>query len=394
VSDVAPNRWLMLGLGMLAQAACYLPVIALTFLIPALQAETGLRLAALGLLIGAPSAGMVLMLIAWGWLADRRGERLAMSAGLALTTVMLALAAYADHPGLLAALLVATGAASASGSAASGRVVLGWFPAERRGFAMGVRQTALPLSGVFAGLAIPPIAIAYGVRGALLACALICLVAALLVFAFVVDPPRPARTEMTARSPYRRPELWRIHGASFLLVVPQFATSVFMVAYLVGDRGWSLVAAGQLAALAQLLGAVGRLACGRWSDVVASRIGPMRQLAWAISAAVLALALATQLETAAAVPLLVFAAALSMSGNGLAFTAVAELAGPVWAGRALGTQNTMQNLAAAGTPGLLGLLIVPAGYAAAFAVSGTLALLAAISLTGQGKPASRSGEGL
>jgi hypothetical protein len=32
-------------------------------------------------------------------------------------------------------------------------------------------------------------------------------------------------------------------------------------------------------AVAQLAGAAGRLACGRWSDAVGSRLRPMRQLA-------------------------------------------------------------------------------------------------------------------
>ncbi|MFD0591205.1 hypothetical protein ACFQZ4_00255 [Catellatospora coxensis] len=35
----APNRWLMLGLGMLAQGACYLPTGALILLVPALRAQ-------------------------------------------------------------------------------------------------------------------------------------------------------------------------------------------------------------------------------------------------------------------------------------------------------------------------------------------------------------------
>ncbi len=61
----------------------------------------------------------------------------------------------------------------------------------------------------------------------------------------------------------------------------------------------------------------------------------------------------------------------------LAFTAVAELAGPAWAGRALGIQNTGQNALAALTPPIVAVLIGAAGYPAAFAVAGVLPLAAA-----------------
>ncbi|MFD0591206.1 MFS transporter [Catellatospora coxensis] len=329
----------------------------------------------MGLLLGAPSAGMVLALIAWGWCADRYGERLTMTAGLACATLTLTLAAYATGLAALGAALTLAGAACASGNAASGRVVLGWFPPQRRGFAMGLRQTALPVSGALAGLGTPLVAQAHGVRGVLLVCAAVCLVSAVAVGVFVVDPPRPEPAVVAAAG--RTAGLWRIHGASLLLVVPQFTTSVFAVAYLVGERGWSESAAGRAAAAAYLLGGAGRLVCGRWSDAVASRLRPMRQLAVVNAAVVLLVAGATQAGSGLTAPLLVLAVAVSMSGNGLSYTAVAEHAGPVWAGRALGTQNTVQNVGAALTPAALGLLIAPAGYGAAFALAGALALLAA-----------------
>jgi MFS family permease len=60
----------------------------------------------------------------------------------------------------------------------------------------------------------------------------------------------------------------------------------------------------------------------------------------------------------------------------LAFTAIAEIAGPFWSGRALGVQNTSQHLASAAAAPLFGALIGVAGYAAAFAVSALLPLLA------------------
>src|SRR5262249_52320986 len=108
-----------------------------------------------------------------------------------------------------------------------------------------------------------------------------------------------------------------------------------------------------------------------------SRMRPMRILALATTAALLALALVAVAAPVLAVPILLAAAVLVVSTNGLAFTAVAELAGPAWAGRALGIQNTGQNALAALTPPTVAVLIGAAGYPAAFAVAGVLPLAAA-----------------
>ncbi len=58
---------------------------------------------------------------------------------------------------------------------------------------------------------------------------------------------------------------------------------------------------------------------------------------------------------------MVTATVLTVADNGLAFTAVAERAGPFWSGRALGIQNTAQFLAASAVPPLAGLAITHLG---------------------------------
>jgi MFS family permease len=370
----------MLSLGMAAQGAGCVFMYGLPFLLPAFRAERGLTLVQAGILVGAPSAGMLLTLIAWGWVADRYGERPAMTTGLALAAGFLVAAAYAGSPALLGIMLALAGASAAAANAASGRVVLGWFPKEKRGVAMGWRQTAQPLGVALAGVVVPLCAT---IRVALLVMAVICLVVAVLVAAFVIDPPRPAVAGSgRAASPYNQPALWRVHGASMLLVVPQFATSGFALTYLVTDQHWHTGTASRLIAAAQLAGAAGRLLCGRWSDRVSSRVGPMRQLA-VVNAAVMML-LAAAVSTRWGVPMVIAALVISMSGNGLAFTAVSELAGGSWAGRALGAQNTGQNLIAAGTPAVIGAIVTGAGFAAAFGIAGVFALAAAVAVPGEG----------
>ncbi len=390
ISGARPNPWLMLALGVAGQGSACVFMYGLPFLLPTFQSEQGLSLAQAGVVVGAPSAGMLFTLVAWGWIADRYGERLVMTVGLGLATVLLVPAAFSTGPGALAALLGVAGAAGAATNVASGRVVLGWFPKERRGVAMGWRQCSQPLGVAVAGVVTPLAVHIGGVRGALLAMAAICLVMTLCAGFLIVDPPRPAAVARSAgtpgrrpgnASPYGNPALWRVHAASMLLVVPQFATAAFALTYLVAERNWPAATASGLITVAQFAGAGGRLLCGRWSDRVGSRVRPMRQLALVNAAAMICLALAvhaqaTRLGGVVAPALLIAALVISMSGNGLAFTAVSELAGSSWAGRAMGVQNTVQNLVAAGTPPALGALITHTGFGTAFALAGVIALAA------------------
>ena len=370
------QRWLVLAAGTVALTAGSAFQYGLAYLIPALRAS-GLSLAQAGVIVACPTAGLLLTLVAWGAAADRWGERRILAAGLGVAGLVLLAAARARGMAALGACLVVAGAAGASVYAASGRLILGWFAARERGLAMGIRQSAQPLGVAVAGLALPTLA-ARGLAAAFAFLGGFCLLAAALVVAVVRDPARDGERAQAQRgSPYRTRVLWRIHAASALLVVPQFTVSTFALVFLVDTRGWRAPAAGALLAAAAAGGAASRLGAGHWSDRLGSRMRPMRILALATTAALLALALAAVAAPVLAVPILLAAAVLVVSTNGLAFTAVAELAGPAWAGRALGIQNTGQNAVAALTPPLVAVLIGAAGYPAAFAVAGVLPLAAA-----------------
>jgi sugar phosphate permease len=372
-----PNRWLILGFGLAAQASTAAFLYGIPTLIPELRDEYHLTLAGAGWVVAAPTIGLLCTLIAWGAAADRYGERKVMVIGLGLTTLFISLAVPISNLGARTVLLGLAGAASGSVNAASGRVVLGWFGPRERGIAMGARQTAQPLGVGLAALVLPLIGTKFGVGWALVFPAGFCFLAVVLVFAFVVDPPRQlAATAVASGSPYRSPTLFRLHAASTLLVVPQFAVSAFTLTYLVTERHWTSTQAGRLIFAFQVLGAAGRLAAGWWSDRADSRLGPMRIVAGVSALSMLAVALGDHTGSPLVIGALGVAAVISVADNGLGFTAAAELAGTAWAGRALGAQNTAQNVASALTPPLLGALIGGAGYASGFAVTAIFPVLA------------------
>jgi sugar phosphate permease len=374
------RRWAMLAASTGAQASAAVMIHGPAFLIPVLHERRGLSLATAALVAAASMLGVMLTLVAWGWVVDRRGERFSLLVGLVATSLAGAASTRVHSTVLLALTLLVAGATAASTGSASGRVVVGWFPPRQRGLAMGIRQTAQPIGVGVAAITIAVVADRHGISTALWIPTAATALAALAVAVVVLDPPRPERKAGPAPNPYVQDTfLARIHGVSVLLVVPQFLVWTFALVWLIDDRHWSPAAAGALVAAAQVFGAAARILVGGLSDRVGSRIVVLRWVAVAAAATMAGLGLTAGLDLAVSVVLLVVATMVTVADNGLAFTAVAERAGPFWSGRALGIQNTAQYLTAAASAPIAGAAISHWGYATTFAL-GTLGPLVALPL--------------
>ncbi|MGC2654337.1 MAG: MFS transporter [Mycobacterium sp.] len=346
------------------------------FLIPKLVSDRT-SLAEAALLASMPSFGMMLTLIPWGYLLDRVGERIVLSVGLGLTAAAGFAAASMHSMVAVATFLVLGGMAAASTITASGRLVTGCFPQEKRALAMGIRQTAQPLGIAVAALAMPELA-KRDLSLALMFPAVLCVLAAVASAVGVQDPPRPDREDADHEelaNPYRGPTLWRIHVASALLMVPQPVVLTFMLVWFMDKHGLSVAWAGVLVGGSQLLGALGRIAAGRWADRIGSRMRPVRKIAVATAVVMLVLAFTDHLGWGLAVAVMVVAAAIA-GDNGLPFTTIPEVAGRYWSGWALGTQNTFERLVVAIAPPAFATLITAAGFPLAFAVCGVFPLAA------------------
>jgi MFS family permease len=380
--------WWMLALGVAAQVAGTVLLSSPAYLIPLLHLDRGLPLSSAGLLAAAPTIGTVVTLVLWGALADRYGERWVIAGGLALAAAFGFAAASVHGYLLIGVMLFFAGGCAASTNAASGRVVVGWFPRSRRGLAMGIRQMAQPLGVAIAAVAVPALARSAGIGAALLLGAVLAAVCAVACAAWIVNPPRPSAGSADARgrgpalvNPYRGNRfLVRIHTLSLLLVLPQFTLSVFGLVWLIGPLGWNATAAGVVVAASQIIGACGRIVVGQLSDRVGSRVRVLRWVAVSGVASMAAMSAvgALQISVLGAVVLIV-AATVSVADNGLSFTSVAEAAGHSWAGKALGIQNTGQFIAASAVGPGIGALIGVVGYPLAFALV-ALAPLAAFPL--------------
>lgn len=375
------RRWSMLGLSMMAQMSGTVIVQGTAGLIPTLHQDHGMSLARAGFLAGMPILGMMVTLIAWGAVVDRVGERWVLAVGLGLTALAgLGMILSTSYVGI-GFFLFLGGTTAACANAASGRVVIGWFPPERRGLTMGIRQMAQPLGVGLGALTIPRLAETHGIHVAWIFPTAFVGVMAAICALFVIDPPRPSRSAAMASgqmaNPYKQGSLlWRIHGVSILLQVPQLVVWNFALVWLIAQHGWSPVAAGLLVTVSQILGALGRLVVGWISDRIGSRMRPLRAITVCACLAMLGLGLADGLDLPVAVAMLVIASVVTVADNGLAFTSVAEIGGPFWGGRAMGMQNTGQFLVSAFIPSGIGALIGAIGYPATFALTAIFPLIA------------------
>ncbi|MEB3049707.1 MFS transporter [Mycolicibacter sp. MYC123] len=386
-------RWSVMIVALLATMCSFVFINGIAFVIPMLETKRDTNLAVAGLLASMPSFGMVLTLFAWGALLDRVGERIVLAAGSALTALATFGAASMSSLVGVGAFLFLGGMAAASANNASGRLVTGWFPPHQRGLVMGIRQTAQPL-GIALGAEVIPDLAEHGLSRALTFPATLCAVAAVACAIGIVDPPRRPRSAATVSelaNPYADSKvLWRIHLSSALLMVPQCMLATFMLVWLIVDTNWSIAAAASLVTVSQLLGAIGRVLAGRWSDRVRSRLRPVRSIAVGSALAMSALAVTDHLHWQLAPTAIVIAAFISVLDNGLSSTAVAEIAGPYWSGRSLGIQNTTQRLTAGIAPPLFGALIGAVGYPLAFAVCGLFPLAATGLVPVHAEPEGRS----
>jgi len=365
-------RWVVLCVGSLATASIAAVQGGLPAVSPAIQDAFDLTLVQVTAVFTAFAVGTVMTLLAWGMASDARGERAIIAVGLGGGS--LALFAAAGSHGYVALLvwMLLAGMLGSAGIAASGRAVFGWFPRDERGFALGIRQTAVPAGAAIASFTLPPLASAAGVHAPLYALAGVMLAGAIAAAVWMREGPRVESAAPAAPDAARDPRIWRLSAASSLMIIGQVGLTSLLVLYLYRERDWTAAHAALALGFVQVGAALARLSAGRWSDLRDERIEPFRRLATAAGV----LLLAASLGGPAAVPLLMAGGVAAMSWNGLSFTAAAEISGRRQAGKAMGIQNTAMRVVAAGVPVGLGALASAVSWHAVFFVMGVTPLIA------------------
>ena len=170
--------------------------------------------------------------------------------------------------------------------------------------------------------------------------------------------------------------LWLACWGSGLYLVAQVAMMGFVVLFLHDEHGFSTGEAAAVFAVGQMFAAALRIGVGRWSDVVRSRVRPLRLIGLAIGIALALVAVLSDAPEVLLVPALVVATALSMAWNGLSFTIAAELGGRR-SGAAIGFQQTVLSALGVAAPVAFAAAVSATSWSAAFALAAAFPLVGA-----------------
>jgi MFS family permease len=169
--------------------------------------------------------------------------------------------------------------------------------------------------------------------------------------------------------------LWVLCSGSSFYLVAQLALTGFVVLFLYDERGFSRGTAALVLAGVQVLAAAFRVGSGRWSDLVGSRVRPLRIVGLASSVTLALVALLTHASTPVLVTALVVAGGFAMAWNGLSFTAAAEIAGRARSGAALGMQQTALAATGAVVPPVFAAVVDATSWSLGFGIAAAFPLV-------------------
>jgi MFS family permease len=223
----------------------------------------------------------------------------------------------------------------------------------------------VPVGGAVAALAIPlletPRAGLLFVAGFVLAGAVL---GALVLRAGTEEHLEAADVEITLRD--RR--LWVACWGSGLYLVAQVAMMGFVVLFLHDEHGFSTGEAAAVFAAGQVIASALRIGVGRWSDVVRSRVRPLRLIGIVIAVSLGLVAALAGTSGLILVPVLAAATGFSMAWNGLSYTIAAELGGRR-SGAAIGFQQTVLSAIGVAAPVAFAGAVSATSWATAFGLA-------------------------
>lgn len=363
-----------------AQAAVSFVTFGLPAIGPQLRHAYGLSLPELGAVLTASLLGAGLALIVAGIAVDRYGSRAAMLAGTSLATAGLVAAASADSKVALFAALLVSGLGTAVVPVAGARALFRAYPAARRGWALGVRQMAVPLGGTVAAAVLPGLEALGGVRLALLVGAG-AVGATGTAFALVSGAePRPrARTTRAFRSILRAPGMQRLLlVACFYIVVLQALLSYTVPA--VRAAGLSTFAASAAYLAVNVTAMVARVVWGRAADRAGGtrRVRTLVDVGAVAAVGALLFAFALHVGPAAVVLAAIVFGFGALGWNAIVYVSAGERATPELAGRSFALAATVVFLLAAVCTPPLGALADHAGWDAFWVTTAVLAAIGAL----------------
>jgi predicted MFS family arabinose efflux permease len=245
-----------------ATVVVVVPVFLLGGLSVLIARDLHFDVAGLGMLVSVYFAVCALCSVPTGRLVERYGAQRTTRAGILLGSVSLLLIAVgARSYATLLALVALAGVANAFGQLGSNLSLARSVPAHRQGLSFGIKQAAIPISTLVAGVAVPLVGLTLGWRWAFGLAALVSLAALLVV------PPERAghRRGRSGERSTRTRGLVVVGIAGMLASGTANALGSFLTSA-AADRGIAEGTAGLILAAGSVLGIVGRVGAGWLAD--------------------------------------------------------------------------------------------------------------------------------
>ena len=331
-------------------------------------------------------------MILLGAAIDRYGERIVVGITmLAMSGVSFAIGQFANGYVALLSCLVVLGAFYASVQPGGTRAILKWFAPSERGFAMGIRQSGLPVGTAIAAFLLPLLAVSFGWRAVALLQGSIGVIGALAFLTLHRDRELANERGSGGRISFpklikiinRKPGFKTTLAAGAVMAGFQYTFSTFVLVYLTVIVETELLTASALFALTQIVGAVGRVTLVSISDRIwpGQRARTLRWLMIACAALVLSLlALPTGASTIFLVPLL---GAFGLVGFGwypVWLLQVGENAPRDAVAATVGFAMTFNLVIITVSPPLFGLLADVGGYALAWLMIAAALIVSGVAL--------------
>jgi ACS family hexuronate transporter-like MFS transporter len=354
-----------------------------------IRADLGLTLAQAGSFLSAYYIGPSLVSLPAGTLADRWGVKRLLVLGQLVIALGLVAASAATSYAALVLLLVAAGFGYGILNPTSTKAVMAWAPPAHRATLVGFKQVGLPLGGMLGAALLPGLAVGIGWRPALIVSAVLVAAGAAASVVVYRDPPDPGRpapvpgNRGAVASVLTSRDLWLLSLASGVFAAMQTVWMSFLVLYLQGAVGLTLIAASRLLALAQLGGMSGRVLFGLLSDRLfgGARRLPLVLAGTGSAACSLLLAWTDAGVSSAGLGVLTFVfGVVGIGWNGVQHTWLAELAGPRAAGTAVGLGLAVSSAGVTLGPLAFGVAVETAGSYRGPWIALALTMVAAVAL--------------
>jgi sugar phosphate permease len=281
-----PRRWQVFGITWLCYASYYLTRKPFSTVKSDLTGPSiGLTKVELAMTDVAYLAMYAVGQFAWGWLADKLGPRLVLSAGMLATAACAALFGMSSTLLLFALLWALNGFAQATGWSSNVKAMTAWFPPLTRGRVMGFWATCYQIGGLFAGYgAVASIAIfgpmlaAHATwRGAFFGPAIAVAAVGLLVFAALPDvkTSRPGDDDHADRSQVRRaarsvvvrsPLVWALGSSYLFMKLIRYTLLFWLIFFMETELHYSKGKAVVIGFAFEGAGALGSILVGLVSD--------------------------------------------------------------------------------------------------------------------------------